>query len=69
MKNKQIFLLLSLLLVAVMLAACGGGDTPTPEEPTQAPESVMPTEAPPKRRLARSVGQLIFKISPGSGLS
>ena len=46
MKSKQTLLLLSLLLVGVMLAACGGGETPTPEERTQAPESVEPPEAP-----------------------
>jgi heat shock protein HslJ/uncharacterized protein YraI len=46
MKNKQLVLLLTLLLVGVLLAACGGAETPTSEAPTQAPESVEPTEAP-----------------------
>ena len=46
MKTKKILLLVSLLLVGVLLAACGGDDTPIPEEPTQAPESAAPTEAP-----------------------
>ena len=47
MKTKQFILLLTLLLVGVLLTACGGGDTPTPAEPTQAPESAAPTDAPP----------------------
>ncbi len=48
MKNKQIYLVITLLLVSVVLTACGGGETPTtaPVEPTQVPE-VMPTEPPP----------------------
>jgi uncharacterized protein YraI/heat shock protein HslJ len=47
MKIKFFILLLSLILVAGMLAACGGGETPTPEELTEAPESEIPTEPPP----------------------
>ena len=53
MKTKTILFVLSLLLVGVLLTACGGNETPAPVEPTQpeavpteAPAEQMPTEAP-----------------------
>ena len=46
MKSKKILLILSVLLIGVLLAACSGSETSTPEEPTQALESEVPSEAP-----------------------
>jgi heat shock protein HslJ len=45
MKIRSMFLILSLLLISALLAACGGGDAP-PAESTQAAGAV-PTEGPP----------------------
>jgi heat shock protein HslJ/uncharacterized protein YraI len=47
MKNKTIFIIFLLLLIGVLLSACGGGESPATETATTEVPETMPTEAPP----------------------
>ncbi len=49
MNTRKLFVFVSLLvIVATLLAACGGGATPAPAQPTQAPTKAITISNPPK---------------------